>query len=159
MATVPSRVLPEEVPLHLEVLRAVGNALVYGKKKGAIVVLEDLTLDRRRERARKFDAGGDFLEHGTERQERTHRGAESGVFGFERGQGDLTLEVRFPQNGTSAERDDVPSSRLRGGRRTIGITAMETGEVGVDITVEIQRAGGLDDHAHVARAMQVANEF
>ena len=150
--------LPEEVPLHLEVLRAVRDALVYGEKKRAVIVFEDLALDRRRERARKFDAGGNFLKHRAEGQERTHRGAESGVFSFERGQRDLTLEVRFPQNGTSAKRDDVPSSRLRGGRRTIGVAAMETCEVGVDITVKIQRTDGLDDHAHVACAMQVANE-
>ena len=150
--------LPEEVPLHLEVLRSVCDALVYSKEEGSIIVFEHLTLDRRHERARKFDAGGDFLEHGTEGQERTHRGAESGVFGFERGQGNLTLEVRLPQDGTSTKRDDVSSSRLRGGRRTIGVAAMETCEVGVDITVKIQRTDGLDNHAHVACAMQVANE-
>jgi hypothetical protein len=36
--------LPEEVPHHLEILRAVGDALVYGKEKGAIIVFEDLIL-------------------------------------------------------------------------------------------------------------------
>ena len=74
-------------------------------------------------------------------------------------EGNLTLEVRLPQNGTSTKRDDVPSSRLRRGLRAIiGIAAMETCEVGIDVTVEIQSAGGFDDHAHVARAMQIANE-
>ena len=35
---------------------------------------------------------------------------------------------------------------------------MKSGEVGVDVTVEIQVASGLDNHAHVASAMQVTNE-
>jgi hypothetical protein len=39
-------VLPEEVPLHLKLLRAVGDALVDCEEKGAIVVFEDLALDR-----------------------------------------------------------------------------------------------------------------
>ncbi len=41
-----THVLPEEVPLHLEVLCAVGNALVNSKEESTIVVFEDLTLDR-----------------------------------------------------------------------------------------------------------------
>ncbi|KAI2496899.1 hypothetical protein MHU86_17592 [Fragilaria crotonensis] len=142
MATVPSRTCCQK-KCHFTWKYFVRLVMRwFTARRSALLCLEDLTLDRRRERARKFDAGGDFLEHGTERQERTHRGAESGVFGFERGQGNLTLEVR-PQNGTSAERDDVPSSRLRGGRRTIGIAAMKACEVGVDVTVEIQVPVGL----------------
>ena len=77
---------PEEVPLHLKVLCAVCNVLVCSKEEGAIVVFEDLALDSLRERAWKFDAGGNFLEHGGEGQEHVHRRTESGVFGFESGQ-------------------------------------------------------------------------
>jgi hypothetical protein len=40
----------------------------------------------------------------------------------------------------------------------VGITTVETCEVGVDITVEIQGAGGLHNHAHFARAVQIANK-
>ena len=35
---------------------------------------------------------------------------------------------------------------------------LSSSEVGVDVAVEIQGASGLDDHAHVARAMQISNE-
>jgi hypothetical protein len=35
---------------------------------------------------------------------------------------------------------------------------MEACEVGIDITVEVQVAGGLDNHAHFAGAMQIANK-
>ena len=54
--------LPEEVPLHLEVLRAVGNALVDGEKKRAVIVFENLTLDRRRAGVWEFDARDNFFE-------------------------------------------------------------------------------------------------
>ncbi len=150
--------LPEEVPLHLETLRAVGYALVNSKEESAIVVFEDLALDRRREGVREFDAGNDFQEHGAEGQERTYCRAESGVFGLKGGQGNLALEVTLPQNGAPAEGDDVASSGLRGAWRTVGIATVETCEVGVDITVEIQGAGGLHNHAHFARALQIANK-
>jgi hypothetical protein len=54
----------------------------------------------------------------------------------------LTLEVRLPQDGTSAESDDVSSSGLRGGRRTIWVASIEACKVGVDVTVDIQVACG-----------------
>ncbi len=38
--------MPEEVPLHLEVLREVGDALIYGKKETSIVI-EDLAVHGR----------------------------------------------------------------------------------------------------------------
>ena len=41
-----THVPPEEVPLHLDVLPAVGNALVNSKVEGTIVVFEDLTFGR-----------------------------------------------------------------------------------------------------------------
>ena len=73
--------LPEEVPHHLEVRCAIGNALVNSnKEESTIVVFEDLTLDRRREGMWEFDTGDNFQDHGAEGQERTHCGAESGVF-------------------------------------------------------------------------------
>jgi hypothetical protein len=147
--------LPEEVPLHLEELRAVGDVWVNSTEESTIVVFEDLALDRQHERIREFDAGDDLLEHGAEGQERTHRRAESGVFRLESGQGNLTLEVRLPQNnGTPAESYNVSSSRLRGAWGTVRIATVEASEVGVDITVEIQVAGdGLDNHAHFAGAV------
>jgi hypothetical protein len=151
--------LPEEVTLRLEILRAVGDALVYGKKKDAIIVVEDLTLYRRREGVWEFDAGNEFQEHGAEGQERTHCGAESGVFDLESGQeGDLALEVRLPQDGAPAKSDDVSSARLCRGWRTIWIASMEACEVGIYITVEVHVAGGLDNHTHFAGAMQIANK-
>ena len=151
-------VLPEEVPFHLEVLCAVGNALINSKEKSTIVVFEDLILDRRREDVWDFDAGNDFREHGAEGQEHTHCGAESGVFGFESGQGDLTLEVSLPQDRTSAKSDDASSARLRGSWGTVRIATVKASEVGVDVTVEVQVAGGLVNHAHFAGAMQIANK-
>lgn len=79
--------LPKEVPLLLKVLCAICDALV-GLRQGErlrcqLRNFEDLTLDRQRERAQKIDAGGNFLEHGAERQECAHCGAESGVFSLE----------------------------------------------------------------------------
>jgi hypothetical protein len=65
--------LPEEMPLHLEMLRAIGDALVYGKEKGAITVFKDLTLEHQGEGLWEFDAGDNFREHGAEGQERTHQ--------------------------------------------------------------------------------------
>ncbi len=59
-----AHMLLENVPLHFEVLRAVGDALIYGKEESIIVIFEDLAIDCRREGVRKFDVGGDFLEHG-----------------------------------------------------------------------------------------------
>ncbi len=146
------------MPLHLEILRAVGDALVYSKKKGARIVFEDLRLDCQREGVWEFDDGDDFLEHGAEGQERTHCGAESGVFGLESGQGDLALEMRFPQNGASAKSADVSGSRLCGARRAVRIAAIKTSKVGVDVTVNIQVTGGLDNHAHFVGLVQIANE-
>ena len=35
---------------------------------------------------------------------------------------------------------------------------METSEVGIDVTVEIQIDGEVDNHAHIASAVQEANE-
>jgi hypothetical protein len=58
-------------------------------------------------------------------------------------QGDLALEMRFPQNGASAKSDDISGSRLCGARRAVGI---------------VQVAGGLDNHAHFAVAVHIANE-
>jgi hypothetical protein len=40
-----THLLPEEVPLHLKVLCAAGDALVYGREKGPIIVFEDLKFD------------------------------------------------------------------------------------------------------------------
>ena len=34
-------VAPEEVPLHQEILRAIGDSLFGGKKEGAVVILKD----------------------------------------------------------------------------------------------------------------------
>ena len=65
--------LPEEMPLHLEMLRAIGDALVYVKEQGAITVFEDLTLEHQSEGLWEFDAGDNFREHGAEGQERTHQ--------------------------------------------------------------------------------------
>jgi hypothetical protein len=61
----------------------------------------------------------------------------SGEFGRDSGQGDLTLEMKFPQNGASAMSDDISGSRLYGARRAVGIAAMKTSEVGIDITLNI----------------------
>ncbi len=106
----------------------------------------------------EFDAGDDFQEHGAEGQERMHCGAESGVFGFESGQGDLTLEVSLPRDRTSAESDDVSNTRLCRSGGTVRIVTVKASEVGVNVTVEVQVAGGLDNHAHFAGAVQIANK-
>ena len=66
--------------------------------------------------------------------------------------------MRLPQNGTITKCDDVPSSRLCGGRGTIGVTTVKTCEIGVNVTVEVQSTSGLDDHARIASAVQVTNE-
>ena len=153
-----AHLFPEKVPLHLKVLCSIGDALVHGKKKGAIVVFEDLALNCRQESVWKFETGDDFQEHGTEGQERAHGGAESGVLGFKGRQGNLTLEVRLPQDWTSAESDDVACARLCGAWRAIGVTAMEACKIRVDVTVDVQVAGWLDNHSHVASTVQVANK-
>ncbi len=106
----------------------------------------------------EFDAGNDFQEHGAEGQERTHCGAESGVFNLESGQGDLALEVRLPQDGAPAKSDNESSSGLRRAWGTDRIATVDASEVGGDLTVEIQVAGGLDYHAHFAGAVQIANK-
>ncbi len=106
----------------------------------------------------EFDAGDFFQEHGSERQERTNCGAESGVFGFKSGQGDLTLEVRLPQDRTSAESDDESSARLCGSWGTVRIATVKASEVGVDVSVSVQIAGGLDKYAHFTGAVQIANK-
>jgi hypothetical protein len=79
-------------------------------------------------------------------------------FGLDDGQGELTLEVRLPQHGTSAEGDNVTSSGLRGNRRTIQVASMKASKVGVNITVNIQVACGFHNHPHVASAVQIANK-
>ena len=135
-----------------------GYALVKSKEEGSIVLFEDLTLDGRREGVWEFDAGDDVLEHGAEGQERTHCGAEDGVFGLKSGQGNLTLEVRLSQAWTSAEGDNVSSSGLRESRTAIWVASMEACKVGVDVTIDVQVARGFNDHPHVASAVQVAEE-
>ncbi len=99
----------------------------------------------------EFDAGDHFQEHGAEEQERTHCGAESGVFGLKSGQErDLTLEVRLPQDRTSAESDDVSSAIPRGSYGMVRIATAKASEVEIDITVKVQVASGFDNHAHFA---------
>ena len=142
----------------MSVLQAVTGALLDGKEEGTIVIIEDLTFDQQREGVWEFDAGDNFLEHGAEEQERTHRGAEIGVFGLESRQGNLTLKVRLPQVRTSAKSDDVSCSRLCGGRRTIWVAPMKACEVGVDVTVEIHVACGFYNHYHVTSAVQQVDE-
>ncbi len=146
------------MPLHLEVLRVVGNVLVNSREEEAIVFFKDLTPDYRHEGVWEFDAGDDFLEHGAEGKERTHCGAESGVFGFDSKQGNLTLEMRLPQDGISTEADNVSSSGLCGGRGTIWVASMEACKVGVNITIDVQVACGFNNHPHVASAVQAADE-
>jgi hypothetical protein len=91
-----------------------------------------------------------------EGQERTQCGSERGVFGLESGRGDLALEVRLPQDGAPAESDTVSSSGLRGAWGTVRIATVEASKVGVDVTVKVQVAGGLDNHTHFAGAVQIA---
>ncbi len=147
------------MPLHLQIRGAVGDALTYGKeKKGAIIVFEDMTLDCWREGVWEFDAGDDFQEHGAEGQERTHCGAESGVFGLESGQQDLALEVRLPHDEAPAESDNVSSLGLCGACGTVRIATVEASEVDVDLTVDVQGAGWFDNHTHFAGAVQIANK-
>ncbi|KAI2505951.1 hypothetical protein MHU86_8451 [Fragilaria crotonensis] len=66
MATVPSRTCCQK-KCHFTWKYFVRLVMRwFTAKKRAVIVFEDLTLYRRRERARKFDAGGDFLKHGAE---------------------------------------------------------------------------------------------
>jgi hypothetical protein len=94
----------------------------------------------------EFDTGGNFLQHGAERQKHTHHGgAESRVFGLEGGQGNLALEVRLPQYGTSAKNNDASSSGLCGGWGTVRVAAMKTTEVDVNVKINIQVACMFDN--------------
>ena len=78
-----TNVRPEEVPLHLKVLRTIGDALVCCQEKGAVVVFEDLASNSRFKSVWQLDACDNLDKHGTERQESAHGGAESRVPCFE----------------------------------------------------------------------------
>jgi hypothetical protein len=72
-----------------------------------------------------------------EGQDYAHCRIRSRVFGFKTREGNLTLEVRLPQDWTSAERNDVSGARLCEAWRKGVVTTMKRGEVGIDVTVEI----------------------
>jgi hypothetical protein len=71
-----ANVRSKEMSFNLEVLRPIGNSLVGRQKKCTVVVFEHTTLDGRCKSIRKLQAINEFKEHGSQREKRSHGGAE-----------------------------------------------------------------------------------
>jgi hypothetical protein len=65
-------VTPEEVPLDEKIFGSVGDSLLGGKEKSAVVVFEDTAPDRRLELRWKSERGDNLGEERTERKKRPH---------------------------------------------------------------------------------------
>ena len=76
-------VTPEEVPLDEKVFGSVGDSLLSGKEKSAVVVFKDTASDRRLELRWKAERGDNFSEERAKRKKRPHTRAQGRVLRFE----------------------------------------------------------------------------
>ena len=151
-------VVPEPVPLDMEVLGTARRAVVGGQGETALVVFERFGKNRGGDLRRKVDGCGHFLEQTQERDERAKGERQSGVLGLKSREGDLRLKLGLPNDGTAAQLDDVAGAGAGGVDASVRFTLVEAGEVGVAEQLQLEVASGLEDHPLVGRSRKVAHD-
>ncbi len=152
-----ANMVPEEVPLNQEVLGAISNALLGSEKQSTVVVFKDSAANGRLEVRWQSQFLADFSKKVTQWQQSPHACTESRVLRFQCGQGDLSLQLRLPENWTTSKGDDVAGAGLGAGVRMIRVTTMETGKVSINITIKREISSRSHNSSFVSSAVQVAD--
>jgi hypothetical protein len=150
-------VSPKPMVLDKHVTSAAGDAMGSCQDEAAVVVLEGAAANARDDLGRELQGGDDFEQQTFERKKGAKGCAERNILAFQSRETDLGLELRLPSKGAAAKHNNVSSSRADAVRIIVRFATIESAEVSVDVTIQLEFPSWSNDGALVLGASEVSD--